>query len=126
MEFGRSPFRALGTFHDKWLYACASMVLDYNDDIYKELERIALKYVPGLKKIVLPMISDSFADKNHPENKDSEYAQTYGKTEDELNEYLEQKEKDWGIDTIEYWESSDGYFHFQKPYTGCVDEDVLS
>ena len=52
------------------------MVLDYNDDIYKELERIALKYVPGLKKIVLPMISDSFADKNHPENKDSEYAQT--------------------------------------------------
>lgn len=126
MEFGRSPFRALGTFHDKWLYACASMVLDYNDDTYKELVRIALKYVPGLKKIVLPMISDSFADKNYPENKDSEYAQTYGKTEDEFNEYLEQKEKDWGIDTIEYWESSDGYFHFQKPYTGCVDENVLS
>ena len=125
MEFGRSPFRALGTFHDKWLYACASMVLDYNDDTYKELVRIALKYVPGLKKIVLPTISDSFADKNHPENKDSEYAQTYGKTEDEFNEYLEQKEKNWGIDTIEYWESSDGYFHFNKPYIGYVDEDVL-
>ena len=22
LEFGRSPFRALGNFHDKWLYAC--------------------------------------------------------------------------------------------------------
>ena len=26
MEFGRSPFRALSNFHDKWLYACASLV----------------------------------------------------------------------------------------------------
>ena len=125
MEFGRSPFRALGNFHDKWLYACASLVYEYNDENYKKLETLALKYVPGLKTIVIPMISDSIADKNHPENKDSEYAQKYGKTEDELNEWLEQKEKDWGIDTIEYWEGDNGYFHFDKPYTGYVDEDML-
>ena len=71
MEFGRSPFRALGNFHDKWLYACASLVHEYNDENYKKLETLALKYVPGLKRIVIPMISDSIADKNHPENKEA-------------------------------------------------------
>ena len=74
LNFGRSPFRALGNFHDKWLYACASLVHEYNDENYKKLEALALKYVPGLKRIVVPMISDSVADKNHPENKDSDYA----------------------------------------------------
>lgn len=126
MEFGRSPFRALGNFHDKWLYACASLVHEYNDDTYKELVALAIKYVSGLKKIKVPMIHDSVADKNHPENKDSDYAEKYGKTEDEFNEWLEQKEKDWGIDTIEYWETDNGYFHFEKPCTGYVDVDILS
>ena len=126
LEFGRSPFRVLCTFKDKWLYACASLVREYNDEIYKELESLALKHVPGLKKIVIPMVSDSFADKNHPENKDNDYAQKYGKTEDEFNKWLEQKEKDWGIDTITYWESDNGYFHFERPLTGHVDEDMLS
>ena len=45
------------------------------------------------------------------EHKDDEYFQKYGKTEDELVEYLTQKEKDWGIETIEYWEGDNGYFH---------------
>lgn len=125
LEFGRSPFRVLCNFHDKWLYACASLVREYNDETYKELESIALKHVPGLKKVVIPMISDSFADKNHPENKDNDCAQEYGKTEDEFNEWLEQKEKDWDIDTITYWESDNGYFHFEKPFTGCVDKNIL-
>lgn len=102
------------------------MVHEYNDDSYKELVALAIKYVPSLKKIKVPMIHDSVADKNHPKNKNSDYAQEYGKTEDELNEWLEQKEKDWGIDTIEYWEGDNGYFHFNKPYTGYVDEDMLS
>ena len=64
LEFGRSPFRALGTFYDKWLYACASLVLEY---------KVA-----------------------------------------------------WGIDTIEYWENDRGYFCFERPYVGYVDEDMLS
>ena len=38
LEFGRSPFRVLCNFHDKWLYACASLVREYNDETYKELE----------------------------------------------------------------------------------------
>ena len=126
LEFGRSPFRVLCTFKDKWLYACASLVGEHNDENYKELESLALKHVPGLKKVVVPMVSDSFADKNYPGNKDNDYAQKYGKTEDELNEWLEQKEKAWGIDTITYWESDNGYFHFEKPFTGYVDENILS
>ena len=125
LEFGRSPFRVLCNFHDKWLYACASLVREYNDETYKELESLALKHVPGLKKVAIPMISDSFANKDHEENKDSDYAQEYGKTEDELNEWLEQKEKAWGIDTLTYWESENGYFHFEKPFTGCVDKNIL-
>ena len=124
--FGRSPFRAIGTFVDKWYYACASLVHDYNGNIYKELVDIALKYIPGLKKIKLPTTIDCCANKNHELNKDSVYAQEYGKTEEEFNEYLEQKEKDWGIDTIEYWESDNGYFHYNRPFTGSIDEDILS
>ena len=126
LEFGRSPFRVLCTFKDKWLYACASLVREYSDEIYKELESLALKHVPGLKKVAIPMVSDSFVNKDHEENKDSDYTQEYGKTEDELNEWLEQKEKAWGIDTLTYWESENGYFHFEKPFTGCVDKNILS
>lgn len=125
LEFGRSPFRALGTFTDKWLYACASLVHDYNDETYKELVTLALKYIPGLKKVELPTTSDSCADKDDEEHKDDEYFQKYGKTEDELVEYLMQKEKDWGME-IDYWKSSSGYWHYDRPFTGYVDENILS
>lgn len=125
LEFGRSPFRALGTFTDKWLYACASLVHDYNDETYKELVALALKYIPGLKKVELPTTSNSCADKDDEEHKDDEYFQKYGKTEDELVEYLTQKEKDWGIE-IDYWKSSSGYWHYDRPFTGYVDENILS
>ena len=124
MSFGRSPFRALRTFSDKWLYACASLVRDYNDDTYKELLAIALKYIPGLKKVELPTMSSSCADKDDEEHKDDEYFQKYGKTEDELVEYLTQKEKDWGME-IDYWKSSSGYWCYDRPFTGCVDENIL-
>lgn len=36
-----------------------------------------------------------------------------------------QKEKEWNIE-IDYWESSDGYWEFKRPYAGYVDEDILS
>lgn len=121
LDFGRAPFRALGTFKMKWLYACASLVEEYNDDAYKELEALAFKYVPGLKKIELPMTTTCIINKDLEENKDYEY----GKTEEELNEYLEQKEKDWGIETIEYWEDKHGNFCFSIPYTGQTDEPFL-
>lgn len=125
LEFGRSPFRVLGTFREKWLYACASLVHDYNDNVYKELVEIALKYIPNLKKIKLPKTSKSCANKDDEKNKDSEYCQKYGKTEDELAEYLMQKEKDWDME-IEYWESSSGYWHYDAPFTGYVDSNILS
>ena len=121
LDFGRAPFRALGTFKMKWLYACASLVEEYNDDTYKELEALAFKYVPGLKRIELPMTTTCIINKDLEENKDYEY----GKTEEELNEYLEQKEKNWGIETIEYWEDRHGNFCFSIPYTGQTDEPFL-
>lgn len=127
LEFGRTPFRAIGTFDDKWLYACATLVKEYNDATYKELVTIAKKYIPGLKKIELPKEEAQITDRNHPNNIDSEYAQKYGKTEDELKEYLKQKEKDWDIvKPIEYWEDEDGYFYFEQPYTGYNETDMLS
>ena len=122
--FGRSPFRALTTFKDKWLYACASLVYDYNDDIYKELVAIALKYVPGLTKIKLPMTNGMFADKDDEYFKNNTYYQKHGKTEEELCEYLSQKGEDWGIE-ITYWED-DPWWKYNAPYTGSVDEDILS
>ena len=121
LDFGRAPFRALGTFKMKWLYACASLVEEYNDDAYKELEALAFKYVPGLKRIELPMTTTCIINKDLEENKDYEY----GKTEEELNKYLEQKEKNWGIETIEYWEDRHGNFCFSIPYTGQTDEPFL-
>ena len=125
LEFGRSPFRALGNFHDKWLYACASLVSEYKDDIYNELEQIAFKYVPGLKKIQMPLTTGYVPDKNDTNFKDNDYYQEYyGKTEDELVEDLMQKEKEWNIE-INYWKSSNGYWEFERPYTGYVDEDIL-
>lgn len=122
--FGRSPFRALTTFKDKWLYACASLVYDYNDNIYKELVAIALKYVPGLTKIKLPMTNGMFADKDDEYFKNNTYYQKHGKTEEELCEYLSQKEEDWGIE-ITYWKD-DPWWEYDAPYTGSVDEDILS
>ena len=124
LEFGRVPFRSLNNFHDKWLYACASLVREYKDDMYNQLEQIALKYVTRLKKIQMPLTTKSIPNKDCQKFEDNDYYQEYGKTEDELAEYLMQKEKDWNIET-EYWESN-GYWHFKKPYMGYVDEDILS
>ena len=125
MRFGRSPFKLLASFTDKWLYACASLVYEYNDDTYKELVDIAIKYIPNLKKIKLPTISEGFADKDDEQFKNDEYYQKYGKTEDELAEYLMKKEEDWGME-INYWKTSKGWWKFDKPYTGSVDENILS
>lgn len=124
LGFGRSPFRSLGSFHDKWLYACASLVSEYKDDVYSELERLALQYVPGLKRIKMPVTTECIADKNNSKFQNDDYYQKFGKTEDELADYLMQKESEWNI-KIEYWESN-GYWCFKKPFTGYVDENILS
>ena len=126
MYFGRSPFRALASFSDKWLYACASLVGKYNDDTYKELLRIVKKYVPTLKEIKLPERCEYIPNKDNEEyNADNYY--TEGMTEEELNKYLFEKEKQYEIDTINYWTDSENeYWKFNVPDTGSVDEDILS
>ena len=125
LRFGRSPFRALGSFEDKWLYACASLVCEYNDDTYKELVALALKYIPGLKRIELPMSSGFVEDRKDKRFKKNDYAKKHGMTEKELIKYLSQKEKDWGME-LRYWKSSNGYWHYDEPYTGEVEEDFLT
>lgn len=123
MEFGRSPFKILGTFADKWLYACASLVEDYMDDTYKELLRIALKYVPNLKKIKMDMCTESCPDKEHQKD---DYFSAYAKTEEELVEYLTQKEKKYGIE-LNYWKvPNNDWWEYDAICTGMVDEDILS
>ena len=124
LDFGRSPFRALATFKEKWLYACASLVHEYNDDVYKELVEIVLKYVPNLKKIKLPTTERSFANKDDDKFKDDEYYQEYGKTQEEVISYLTQKSEEWDME-IEYYEHS-GYWYYDAPYTGYVDDNILS
>lgn len=128
MEFGRSPFRVLETFAQKWRYACASLVSEYNDEIYVELEEIAFKYIPGLKEIKLPTITESIPNKDCEENKDSDFCETYGMTEDELNDFLSKKEKKWGLEDgeVDYWlDSEHKNWRYEKPNTGYVDENIL-
>lgn len=129
LEFDRMPFRVLGTFATKWMYACASLVREYNDDAYKKLATIAFKYVPNLKTIDLPTVTRDFPNKDAEQSKqvsDSLYYQEYGKTEKEFLEYLSQKEDELGVE-IEYWlTDNEKYWCYDIPYTGRVDEDILS
>ena len=124
MRFERSPFKVLANFRDKWLYACASC--EYMDDRYKELVALAKKYVPGLKKIVLPTKCVTIYDKNNPENKDDDWKQKIGKTEEEFIKILEEKALKWGDDHIDYWKNRNGNFCYWEPDTGytesCVDD----
>lgn len=127
LYFGRSPFQVLGTFKSKWTYAMASLVIEYNDEKYKELLDIAVRNVPNLKKIKLPTTGDSIPDKDDKQNADRKYAKEYGKTEDELIVYLKGKEILWDLDEeIEYWKDRYGDWRFNSPYTGSVDENILS
>lgn len=125
LYFGRSPFRALASFSDKWLYACASLVEEYNDDTYKELLRIVKKYVPTLKKIELPKKCKYIPNKDNEEYNADNYYQE-GMTEEELNKFLSDKEEQYGIE-INYWTDSENEsWRFNIPDTGSVDEDILS
>lgn len=63
LYFGRSPFEVLSSFRDKWLYALASLVGEYNDKVYKELERVARENIIGLKKIELHKSLETFQTK---------------------------------------------------------------
>ena len=122
LEFGRSPYRALWTFSEKWRYACASLVKEYNDETYKTLEALAFKHIPGLKKIKLPTETRYVS---NMENCADKYFRSHGMTEKELIDFLNQKEKDWDIPEIEYWEDNAGDFGYKAPYTGYVDENFL-
>lgn len=127
LYFGRSPFKVLSSFKDKWLYALASLVREYNDEVYKKLEKIAMQNITGLEKIKLPQIIRSFPNKENVKNYNSDYTKEYGKTESELIAYLKEKEIELELDNeIYYWENDYGNWSFYVPYTGNVDEDILS
>ena len=121
LYFERTPFRIIGTFGGKWKYACASLVRDYNDDTYKELIALALKYIPGLKKIELPTQRRyiyNVGDDNH-----TYYDKMSTK---DFETYIKRKEKEWEIDEIKYWKDEDNNFVFDYPYTGYSDDCFLN
>ena len=96
------------------MYCLASLVTEYNDDIYKELKEIAMKYIPGLKYIKLPVTNRLISKEKC-------------KTEEELDKYLDDLSKkiDYPID--EYWESSSKkYWMVDVPFTGSTDGNNLS
>lgn len=114
LYFGRQPFRAISDFKTKWLYACASMVREYNDDTYKELERIALKYVLRLKKIELPL-------------KTCYLSVEKAKTEEEVNRYLDELSEEINYQIGDYWKSETGdYWEYKIPDVGYADGSDLS
>ena len=45
--------------------------------------------------------------------------------EDELIEYLMQKEEEWDME-VNYWEDREGDWEYRVPYTGRVDKNILS
>ena len=124
LYFGREPFRALATFADKWQYACASLVIEYNDETCKMLVDLAKKYVPGLKKVVFPMDFEVVPKKTE-ENKDDDYIQKRGMTEDEFEVFLNKQAEKWDID-VNWWNDRFGNFRYEKPSTGRVDKPFLS
>lgn len=127
LEFGRYPFRILGSFKDKWLYACASLVELYNDDTYLELVRIAKKYIPGLKTIKLPLTIHSFPNKDSSDFcNDNLYDQKYGKTESEFIKIIESEQERFG-NIVDYYLSRDGDKWIYRTYdTGFVDDNILT
>ena len=125
LYFGRHPFRALGTFKDKWLYTYASLVGEYNDEVCRELKSIAFKYIPGLKKINMPTSFYEIPDVDDDLNKEDDYAKEYGKTKDWLMAYIKEKEKDYGF-KIDYHKDQYGNWCIKIPDNGYVDEDILS
>lgn len=125
LEFGRQPFRTLSTFKDKWLYAYASLVGEYNDEICQELKSIAFKYIPGLKKINMPMTIYEIPDVDDDLNSGDDYVKEYGKTKGEIIAYIKEKEEDYGLE-IDYYKDKYGNWCIEIPYNGYVDEDILS
>lgn len=117
LYFGRSPFRTLSTFKDKWMYACASLVKEYKDNTFKELESIAYKYVPNLTAIELPKVTEYM-----PKIETEEY----GKTKEEMERFILEREEKWGL-RLDFWSFDDSdYWSYNTISTGAVDEDILS
>lgn len=130
LYFGRSPYRAIHTFAKKWRYACAALVKEYNDDIYKELVRIAMKYIPGLKRIDLPKKELTIYNKEYSKYIGEKYYQVYGKTGKEMEDFILQKEEDYDMElpVTEWLDDNDECesWTYIAPLTGMVDEDILS
>lgn len=126
LYFGRSPFRTLNTFKDKWMYACASLVKEYKDNTFKELESIAYKYVPNLTAIELPKIIDYISKIETNVVYSDIHTLEYGKTKEEMEKFILEREEKWGL-RLGFWSSDNSNFwYYDTIYTGDVDEDILS
>lgn len=119
LEFGRSPFKCLGTFSEKFEYALAALA-SYKDETYNELERIAFKYIEGLTKLIMPTATTGCPIANPDSN--SAYIKEYGKTENELVKMLMEQEEKYGIE-MNYWtNSNETYWMYEEPCTGSAED----
>lgn len=126
LYFGRSPFRTLNTFKDKWMYACASLVKEYKDDVFKELESIAYKYIPNLTAIMLPKLVEHIPKIERGIVYSDVYTLEYGKTEEEMEKFILEKEEKWGLKLGFWLHKSSNCWRYNSIDTGSVDEDILS
>ena len=120
LDFGRSPFRPIFTFAEKWCYACASLVNQYNDSTYKELVSIAMKYVPGLKKIELSKRIKTIPIKKANSTLSSESAMNGY----EFMNYIDGLEDLYG-EEINCWKNDKDDWMYESYYTGSIDTYVL-
>lgn len=109
MEFGRSPFKCLSSFRDKWEYSVAALCGKYGDKMWNELEAILKEVIPEIK-IVEPYFSyypTQMSDKE---------------VEDLLEEY-EDKLREHGIERELYYDEHDnGWRHYDCPSTGYAED----
>lgn len=126
LYFGRSPFRTLSTFKDKWMYACASLVKEYKDNTFKELESIAYKYIPNLTAIELPKTTQYILKIETDVVYSDVYTLEHGKTKEEMEKFILEREEKWGL-RLDFWSPDDSnYWSYDTIATGAVDEDILS
>ena len=82
---------------------------------------LALKYIPGLKKIELP------TQRRYIYNSEDDSCNDYDRmSTKDFEAHIKRKEKEWEIDEIEYWKDEDNNFVFDYPYTGYSDDCFLN
>lgn len=109
MHYGRSPFRCLSTFREKWMYCMAALCNKYGDETWEELERILKERLPV--KVIKPYFTTG----------------SFKCSEEEMEKKLEEIEetlRNHGVEReLSYWDSKfDSEFCYDAPGTGYSED----